>query len=300
MTWGGAAWGERAWGGSPAAAGGGYTLTAATGTFTLTGNATGLIAARSLTADRAQFTLTGNATGLNVGRKLTADFAAFTLTGYDAGLTYSGGAAVLTAERGQFTLTGNATGLVAARKLTADAAALTLTGNAAALNYGKTLTAARGQFTLTGQDVAFGRTYVLTADPAAFTLTGRDAGLTYSGAPVVETTPTRRGTGGSRFVEARKRLPMPFLIDWLTNDEPTEETKRVITEIKAGRPIPRDIKPPKGPENISAERLARQILPNRAFVFENYLSELIDAQRVIEKAVQLAREQDDEDILLLL
>lgn len=109
---------------------------------------------------------------------------------------------------------------------------------------------------------------------------------------------TRRG-GGSRFVQARKRLAMQHWWDYLTEEEPTAETKRVIAEIKAGRPIP-DSKPPKGPDNISAEKLAAKIIPSRLWAAQNLIAENVDVQRVVAKALRIAQERDDEDILLLL
>lgn len=143
-----------------ASAGGGptYTLTAAAGTYTLTGNASGLIASRVLTAAQASFTLTGIAAGLKAGRVLTAAAATFTLTGIDAVLKAS---RVITAATGTFTLTGN------------DA---TLTYTPAGVDY--TLTAGAGTFTLTGNAAGLVASRVLTADSGSYVLTGIDVGLT--------------------------------------------------------------------------------------------------------------------------
>jgi hypothetical protein len=150
-------------------------------------------------------------------------------------------------------------------------------------------------------DIEIGTSFDLSASPVALTGSLSTSGdIQSSTDPVVVVAPRKRGGGVNRFVEARKRLPMPFLVDWLTNDEPTEATQRVIREIKAGRPIPQDAKPPKGPENISPARLASAILPNRAYAFDTWLSDLIVTSRAVEKAVQIARDKDDEDILLLL
>ena len=127
-------------GATPAAGGGAtYTLTAATGSFTLTGNAAALSAARKMTAADGSFTLTGNATGLTVARKLIADTGVFTLTGNAANLVYTpvgGPTYTLTASGGSFTVSENTTGLYVARKLAADTGAFTLTGNSAMLMHG--------------------------------------------------------------------------------------------------------------------------------------------------------------------
>lgn len=135
-----------------------YPLTAASGSFTLTGNAAGLKAARKVTAAQATFTLTGNATALKADRKLVAAFSAFTLTGFDASLNYSAGNKTLTAASGTFTLSGQAASLKVARTLSAASGAFVLTGNDAALTYqtaGYSLTAERGSFALTGGNVTF-------------------------------------------------------------------------------------------------------------------------------------------------
>lgn len=86
-----------------------YTLTAAVGTFTLTGIAATLTRGYTLTALRGTFTLTGNAVNFATGHSLTASTGTFTLTGVAA--TFTRGY-TLTAARGTFTLTGNAANLV--------------------------------------------------------------------------------------------------------------------------------------------------------------------------------------------
>lgn len=156
-----------------------YTLTAAAGTFTLTGNATGVTAQRSLTAAQATFTLTGTATGLLAARSLPAALGTFTISGPDTGLTAQ---RLLTADAGACTLSGTATGLTLARLLTASAGAFVLTGVDATLTYsgttGYTLTAAAGSFALTGQAATLAAARLLTAGAGTLTLTGVDAALT--------------------------------------------------------------------------------------------------------------------------
>lgn len=80
-----------------------YTMTAETGSFSLTGNDATLRATCRMTAGTGTFTLTGN--DVVIGRIITmsADVGTFMLTGNDAALR---GAFRLTAETGVFTLTG--------------------------------------------------------------------------------------------------------------------------------------------------------------------------------------------------
>ena len=83
---------------------GGYTLTAEAGSFTLSGQAAGLVAARKLSADAGAFALSGQTVALRADRLLTASQGAFTLTGQDADLIAPN--YTLTADAGSFTLTG--------------------------------------------------------------------------------------------------------------------------------------------------------------------------------------------------
>jgi hypothetical protein len=116
--------------------GGATTLTADTGTFTLTGQAANLTAARKITADAGTFALTGQATNLLASRKLTSEAGTFALTGNAANLSKTTvGAFTLTADTGTFTLTGQAAGLTAQRKVTADAGSFDLTGSAVILTF---------------------------------------------------------------------------------------------------------------------------------------------------------------------
>lgn len=81
-----------------------YTLTASTGSFTLSGNAAELTVSRKLTASTAAFVFTGNSVNLIVSRKLSATSGSFSLSGNNASLIV---ARVLSANSGSFILTGN-------------------------------------------------------------------------------------------------------------------------------------------------------------------------------------------------
>lgn len=135
-----------------ATAGSSYSLTCDAGSFTLTGNATGLTAQRLLTAAVGSFTLTGNDTTLTYGsaasHTLTCAVGAFTLTGITVALTPQ-------SPPGVFTLTGYDVGLLAStRLLTCDVGSFTLTGNATGTLVAHLLACSVGAFTLIGQDTA--------------------------------------------------------------------------------------------------------------------------------------------------
>lgn len=115
----------------PAAVGGGYTLTADVGTFTVTGTATALEYGRKMVAASGSVAITGTAASLEYNRRLVASSGSFTITGTDANF---GSGKFLTASAGSYTISGTAAGLRAARRLAAEAGAVAVTGFDAALS----------------------------------------------------------------------------------------------------------------------------------------------------------------------
>jgi hypothetical protein len=172
----------------PAAAGGPtYTLTAASGSFALTGQTTGLAFNRKLAAASGSFALTGNAATLAFNRKLAAASGSFALTGSAATLAFN---RKLVAASGAFALTGNTTTLAFNRKLAAASGSFAETGNTATLASNRALAAASGSFALTGNaaDLTYtpisGATYTLAASSGGFTLTGIATTLAFNRAMV--------------------------------------------------------------------------------------------------------------------
>lgn len=181
-----------------------YTLTAAQGSLSLTGEATAFKAARNITASQGSYSLTGESliftisriltasyggyslTGedllFKISRKLSATYGSYVLTGEDVILTYTpvgGPTYTLTANKGDYSLTGESLGFKTSRNLVAAQGTLTLTGIDARLARGWTLTAAKGDFTITGQTTAFQASRKLLAVYGSFVLTGENANLTY-------------------------------------------------------------------------------------------------------------------------
>lgn len=143
-----------------------YSITAAQGSFTLTGQSANLSAARPITAAQGSFALTGQNAGFTSSRSLIAAQGAFALTGQDVTLTY--------AAAGNYSIA-------------AGQGSYGLTGSDSYADYA--MSAAGGSYTLTGQDVTL--TYVdggvatsLIADMGLYTLTGRNARLHWSGEPI--------------------------------------------------------------------------------------------------------------------
>lgn len=137
----------------------------------------------TLTAAKGTFTLTGNTTTLLFNRVIAANKGTYTLTGQNASLIFN---RVLSANRGMFTLTGQPSILLFHRVLLANKGTFSLTGQDVTLTYTPiggptyTLTCSAGSFNLTGQNAALLFNRVISANTGVFTLTGNNAGLYYT------------------------------------------------------------------------------------------------------------------------
>ena len=123
------------------AAGGGYTLTAAQGSFTLSGQAATILKSNVLTAEAGSLALNGQA----------------------ATITYApAGSYTLTAAAGAFTLSGQAATILKSKVVLVSAGAFSVSGQAATITWAPlgayTLTAAAGAFTLAGKDATITHT----------------------------------------------------------------------------------------------------------------------------------------------
>lgn len=181
----------------------GYTLTAATSSLTLTGQAATARATRQLPAAARSFTLaginnalrrgyrlaadprgyaiTGQAAGIARGLRLAAGATSYALTGIAATLTRTVSGRTLSAATGTFTLTGQTAVTRAGRRLAAVSEGYTWARLAAVLRWTRQMLASAGSFTLTGQSIGWGWTHILTPATADFAMTGQAATLRYSG-----------------------------------------------------------------------------------------------------------------------
>lgn len=151
-------------------------ITAAQGSLALTGNSAGLLAARKITAAQGSLALTGNATGLLAGRRLTAAQGSLALSGQAVTL---GAGRLVSAASGLFALSGQAAGLRATRTLAAVSGSLAVSATSAVLLAGRSIVASSdaGDFTLTGQAVTLRAARTLAASSGSFALTGSSTGL---------------------------------------------------------------------------------------------------------------------------
>ena len=150
------------------AGGGGSSVGADQGTFSLTGQSVNLLFGRTLSASQGTFTHTGQAVTLTKTNaySITANYGTFSLSGQDVTFQKTAaGSYVLTAEVGTFSLVGQ--GALASYSMNVEG----------------------GTFSLAGQDVTFARgypaSYSLTVDVGTYSLVGRSARLDWSGAPIV-------------------------------------------------------------------------------------------------------------------
>lgn len=150
----------------------GYDLTAAVGSFALTGQAVALDRIRAIPIGVGSFTLGGQAVGLEATRKLSVAAATFGVTGQAVDLE---AARELSAAVATFTLTGQTAGIGRTYQLAMGVGGFSLTGQAVNFVTGPVLSAGVGSFTLSGQTVTFPVTYMLEADAVAFILSGQDA-----------------------------------------------------------------------------------------------------------------------------
>jgi hypothetical protein len=145
------------------------TLTAAVGSYVLTGIAAVLKLGKGMLAAAGAYILTGKAATINSVRTLTAAKGTFTLSGIAAIVKR---AVLMTAIAGAYTLSGIAATLRKKLTLTAANGTYTLSGVAAVVKKALFLTAAKGTYVLTGVAASLNKTLHLTAAKGTLTLTG--------------------------------------------------------------------------------------------------------------------------------
>lgn len=184
----------------PNASGGGFTLVADSGSYTLSGTLVDLKADRNVVADSGGYSLTGTDIGLAVGYKTLAESGtynltgtainlkadrmmqalsgSYSLTGTDVGLAKGYRAAT---DTGSYLINGTATGLVVDRNILAESGSFILTGTAQDLIAAKKILTQSGSYSLTGTDVNLIYTptsgAVIVVDSGTFSLTGTDIGF---------------------------------------------------------------------------------------------------------------------------
>ena len=184
---------------------GGYTMTAAQGSYALTGQAANLLyspitytafqtsfqsnafqiyagslgspGAYTLAAAQGSYSLSGQAVTLRGGRRISCAQGSYSLSGQAANLL---GGKFMVAAQGAYAITGSTAQIDYA--VTASQGAYSLVGQAAILRIARQLSSAQGAYALSGQAANLRVGRGIAAAQGSYTLTGQDAALTYSGA----------------------------------------------------------------------------------------------------------------------
>lgn len=190
-----------------------YTVTAAQGSYTLSGQSVALRQDLKLVAAQGSYTLSGQSVTLSKGFIFAAAQGSYTLSGQAVNFprTYVLAAGqgsyalsgqpvnllqgrVLAAAQGSYTLSGQTVNLLAGWKLAAAQGSTTLAGQAVALRQDLKIVAAQGSYALSGQAVILLRGWKLAAAQGSYVLAGQAVTLTYTPAGTHYTMPAAQGS----------------------------------------------------------------------------------------------------------
>lgn len=151
-----------------------YTLTAAQGSFSETGQSAGTLADRLLALAQGAFTQTGQAATLSFGYSLPLAQGSFTQTGQSA--NFLRGYAIITLP-GDFVLSGQALNMLRGLIMALAQGSFTETGQSAGTLRGYPIVAAQGSFSETGQTAGFTADRQLTAAQGSISEAGQASNL---------------------------------------------------------------------------------------------------------------------------
>ncbi|MGE3840036.1 MAG: hypothetical protein AB7I50_00470 [Vicinamibacterales bacterium] len=146
-----------------------YTLAAETGTYAITGSASGLRRALRLTAAVGVYAIAGVAAGLKAARIFAAAAGVYALTGSVAALKFG---YLFACDAGEYVITGIAAGFRRALRFVVDPGNYTVSGAAANLRAARIFAAAAGAYAITGVPATMRRAYRLMGATGAYALTG--------------------------------------------------------------------------------------------------------------------------------
>lgn len=152
----------------------------------------------TLTAAQGTFSETGQTTTLKVARKIVANQSSFSILGGTTNLVAHQSASTLTVTQGAVSIAGQTTNLKVARKIVATQATFTIIGQTTNLSYrsaNSVLVAGTGVFSIVAAPVF--ADYTLPGAKGTFTITGQTTNLTYaphSGGGAMYTLPVTFGT----------------------------------------------------------------------------------------------------------
>ena len=139
-------------------------------------------AALTLTADSGTYSITGQAANLYYNRAISADAGAYSLNGQAAQTLR---AAFLSLDAGSYAITGQDASFVYGQAISADAGDYSITGQIADLTRAVVLSADSGAYSIAGQDANLSRSLYLNAELGSYVITGENATLVYEQARVI-------------------------------------------------------------------------------------------------------------------
>lgn len=159
-----------------------YTLTADSGTYTISGTDAEIDSGRNLAANSGTYSYSGTSVDLNQGFNLSADSGAYTYSGTDATLTYApAGAYDLTADSGSYSYSGTNAELDAGFNVSANSGSYSYSGTAVSLVFGYYMAANSGSYSYSGQNVGLDISGVLISASGTYTYAGTTVSFTASG-----------------------------------------------------------------------------------------------------------------------
>jgi hypothetical protein len=134
-----------------------------------------LRAAKTLTAAVGSYAITGTAASPKRGRVVVAAAGSYAFTGTDVSLSATG-AKIVNAQPGQYDITGTDASTLQAWKPTAAAGSYAFTGTDPATLHGYATAAAAGSYAFTGTDTPVLQARKIVPDAGSYAFTGTDAG----------------------------------------------------------------------------------------------------------------------------
>lgn len=157
-------------------------MVAETGAYSYSGNNANTLFNRRVVAETGTYSYSGNNANTLFNRDVIADTGAFTYAGNNATLTYTTALNnyTITADTGSFTYSGNNANVLFNRNIAAETGAYTYSGNAANVLFNRRVIAEAGSYSYSGNaaNVLYNRR--IAADPASFSYSGNNAGLLFN------------------------------------------------------------------------------------------------------------------------
>jgi len=159
------------------AGGAALTLTADSGTYSITGQTADLYYNRAISADAGAYSLDGQAAQTLRDALLSLDAGSYAITGQDASFVYG---QAISADAGDYSITGQIADLTRTLVLSADSGAYSIAGQDANLSRSLYLNAVLGSYNITGENatLVYEQARVINGDAGSYAITGQAADLT--------------------------------------------------------------------------------------------------------------------------